>query len=117
MRGSATGQGTIKHYVNKDQHSHIQILTVCNKADFDLRFKLPTVSSQREPVCLDSRQNRGLSIMNVLVSSERDKNKRDTGNHSEATMNSKPAAICFISYIDRILSLIILMEFRLTEMP
>lgn len=60
--------------VNWDQHPQILLPMVCNKAGFGLRFRLPTISSLRGPVCFYSRQSGGLSIMNVLVSSGRDKN-------------------------------------------
>lgn len=59
-----------------------------------------------------------LSIMNLLVSPGRDKKKPEILGiiWRQQWTQTKPVAICFILYIDRILSLIILTELWLTEM-
>lgn len=56
------------HTLNWDQHPQILLPIVCNTAGSNVQQFLPP-----GPVCFYSRQNEGLSIMSVLVRSERHK--------------------------------------------
>lgn len=76
--------------VNWDQQPQNLLPMICNKGSFGLRLKFTMISFLRGPGSFYPRQNGGLWIMNVLISSGRDETNWDTGNYLE-TMNSNKA--------------------------